>query len=968
MLKYRPPACSVFRHLWAVDVKTMVLKVYHSFLASGYFESKKPPSGWCLRAAILVVLSMSGCRNSDPSGAAQTITTSPVAPLVQLGYPPEGKILVVRDTYGVPHIYGATGEDVAYGAGYAQAQDRLWEMYVIRLIATGNLSELLGPVASPADRDLRFFTYTKEERARQFETFPPRIQSLIQAYVDGVNAWIAEVHADPENKLPMEFATFQIGMPPDWAVDYTLALGSLLTYSIGAAGGSGNELDLAAVLQDLIGRYGEQRGLAMFNDIAPGNDPDAIPSVPPEVSYRNTPTFARDAEVEANRSLTEDARLSIAKSATVPKHAGRVASAAKPAIGTLAQLALIPDMNKAKEGLAAIQRGRAVMRQFFKFGSTAQIVGPQRSATGNSLASSGSQVEWFVPSPHHELGLHSADGVLDTVGTTIPGLGPNVFFGSGKGYFFTGTVGFSDDIDTFVVKLGPTPRSYIFNGQVEQMDCRTETYSFHGVPFETQEICRTRHGPVVAFDEANGVAYAYRCAWFDREVQSTKTLYGWQSARSIEDFATATNLFPSSSNYLYADDQGNYGYWHTANHPVRAPGVDRRLPQDGSGGAEWRGILPIQETPHAVNFERGWTANWNNLPAAGWVAERGFTPVKNVNSLFHAMDPAQTKPDPNGGLVNADGLFDFEDISATLRYAAYKHHPDTYYRPFLPTPEMLASDLSRKALATILTWDGFDNDLDGDDFYHAGRTIVDAWIVNMRQGAFRDEFPLNADGTENPSWWVVMDRYATGGMLWHVLNTQDRLRYQYDWLNGEDPVRLAARAFDSATVALATQFQSQDPVTWRTAVVKTVYTNLTPAFYTETASGGQLSGDEGVPGDAPSHIFMDRGTTNLIASYLTPPSRAGVLGAASREAGTVVPPGQNGFVNLRGVEGPHFQDQHDNYVNWKYKPSPMTLAEARAVAESEVTLTRPAASSMAALQTPPITATRLERLAAFFSR
>src|SRR3990170_1273843 len=76
-----------------------------------------------------------------------------------------GEITIVRDKFGVPHVYAANETDASYGVGYALAEDRLWQMHVFRLIAKGRLSDLLGPIVVDIDREIRFFTYTEEERA-----------------------------------------------------------------------------------------------------------------------------------------------------------------------------------------------------------------------------------------------------------------------------------------------------------------------------------------------------------------------------------------------------------------------------------------------------------------------------------------------------------------------------------------------------------------------------------------------------------------------------------------------------------------------------------------------------------------------------------------------------------------------------------------------------------------------------------
>jgi hypothetical protein len=98
--------------------------------------------------------------------------------------------------------------------------------------------------------------------------------------------------------------------------------------------------------------------------------------------------------------------------------------------------------------------------------------------------------------------------------------------------------------------------------------------------------------------------------------------------------------------------------------------------------------------------------------------------------------------------------------------------------------------------------------------------------------------------------------------------------------------------------------------------------------------GADTSEDSGLPGDVPDHIAMDRGTYNHVVTYRTPPSARPGLGHTPASAGSVIPPGQCGFIDLAGRECRHYRDQLDLYVGWRYKPMPLSIRQARAAAES----------------------------------
>ena len=858
----------------------------------------------------------------------------------------EEQIKIVRDSYGVPHVFAPSAAGASYGAGYVLAQDRLWQMHVLRRLAKGRLSEILGPIVAELDKEARFWTYTAEERAARLKTYPQDIQTNLQAFADGVNAWLGQVRSNPA-LVPHEFIKFQEqqALMEDWTVDDSVALGDALILSFGSGGG--NEIVYANLLAQLVEKFGKRKGKAAFDDLVMTSDPDTVISIPKGYRYPRKPTYARTKESQKRRRLTKDARLSLEAQAAAQQDAatGRV-DAAK---GTMEQLALMPDPEVALEGWLEHQDGLRMLRKLgaaLKFGSNAQLAGPKLSKVGNTLQTGGPQVGYFLPQILADIGIHG--GNLDATGMTFAGAGPAVLIGRGNGYAWTTTTGASDLTDTYVEKLNPdNARQYRYKGKWEGMDCRTETYRTKGVPTEEQEICRTRHGPVLAFDEANHVAYSVRYSWFNREGQTVEGFFRYNSVKSVEDFATFANYLSSNHNMFYSDDQGNWGYWHPGNHVIRAKGVDIRLPQDGTGGSEWRGLLPLNKVPHEVNSSRDWLMNWNNQPSFGWERERAHPALDNAIDLENALNPAgPALKDPyTGEPWNDDGTLDFEDMSGNLRYAAFKHHTHTFFKKFLPKASALKDELPKKALETVKSYNGFRTSTEGEPWnkdgnYHAGFTIIERWVQLMQTLAF--EATLGDVSAADPAGNAVpATNFAGQNLLWHLLNKRDRLDQRFNWLGKTSPAKLAAKAFEQATLQLSTEYENQDPATWTQPVTRQHYQRLNAELFEDTGEceGADCSDDSGRPGDVPDHILMDRGTYNHVIEYLTAPSGSG-LGRGAVKEGSVIPPGQSGFINPGGLEAPHYEDQLELYIKWNYKPMPMTLEEALLVKESEETITR----------------------------
>src|SRR5579884_414970 len=110
---------------------------------------------------------------------------------------PHAGVQIWRDGQGVPVIHGKTGWDVWFGAGYAAATDRLFEMDAIRRLAEGRLAELTGAGQVPADLQQRILTYTPAEYRRMFQRLPARGRAAIAGYAAGVEARIKQVNAGP---------------------------------------------------------------------------------------------------------------------------------------------------------------------------------------------------------------------------------------------------------------------------------------------------------------------------------------------------------------------------------------------------------------------------------------------------------------------------------------------------------------------------------------------------------------------------------------------------------------------------------------------------------------------------------------------------------------------------------------------------------------------------------------------------
>ncbi len=137
---------------------------------------------------------------------------------------------IVRDNADVPHIFGATDADVFYGLGFAQAQDRLWQMVMLRRTAQGRLSEIFGTRTLKVDELLRRLDIYNLAVA-SVEAQDADTKSALAAYSAGVNAWLAEVNRGSLGRGAPEFFLFSNEIAP-WQPADSIAIVKLMALQL----------------------------------------------------------------------------------------------------------------------------------------------------------------------------------------------------------------------------------------------------------------------------------------------------------------------------------------------------------------------------------------------------------------------------------------------------------------------------------------------------------------------------------------------------------------------------------------------------------------------------------------------------------------------------------------------------------------------------------------------------------------
>ena len=503
---------------------------------------------------------------------------------------PRPGVRIVRDEYGVPAVYGDTDDDMWWGAGYAVAQDRLFQIEAFRRATTGTLAEIIGRSALEDDIIARRDYYTASERMEMIDSLPGDLRTRWQAYADGVNAWIEEAQADP-GKLPAEFAA--LGAAPEpLQVHEMAAIGIYLARTTPSDDG-----------EELANLEGFQAvGPKVFDRVFPLRTPGQFGTVPKRHGlFPSLPGRTRKQEKRAfRRSSAYASRLPLPKAE------------------------------------ASASRSPALARFFPSLGGSKMWA---MRKLGHAWLLTGPQLGFVMPERLVEIELHSP--TLNVRGATAAGA-PVIGIGHNEHVAWGVTSGLGDEDDLYAEQM-VGDEGYTFRGRTEAMDCRDETFTYRPPPADflalldldvpdtssgthTERICRTVHGPVQDVVADEGIAYARRYAIWKREVGTIVGLDAVNRAASIEDVDAAADLLTWNENLMAADDRGNIGFWNPGLLPVRSKRWDERLPFPGTGGAEWRGLLPPDRRPQVVNPSQGWLANWNNPPSFG--STNGDGPAK----------------------------------------------------------------------------------------------------------------------------------------------------------------------------------------------------------------------------------------------------------------------------------------------------------------------------------------------------
>jgi penicillin amidase len=498
----------------------------------------------------------------------------------------DAQVEILRDDWGVPHVYASTPHDLYFAQGYTQAQDRWWQMEFFRYAGSGRIEELTGKNEDVFGTDV-FIRTVGWRRASEadFSTMSDDMRAPLQAFADGVNAYIS---SRPADDLAMQYRVLgitgiNIAVQPWTPVD-TLVWGKVMAWNLT------NSTPRKLTRQALYTTIGED----MTRDFTP---PYPYDGDRPTILY------------------PQDLPLSDASAATTAQSSAYVPGA--PVSSVLA---------------GGVRADEMMFSGGMGVGSNNWVATGSMTADGTPLLANDPHLGIQMPSLWYEIGLHCLP-VTDTCSLDVVGFAlapsPGVIIGHNAEIAWGVTNTEADVQDLYLITLNPdNPLQYQWNGEWRDMTVIPETISFGGgEPSITFNVRVTHLGPILndnQIDEETGELLGYNnvdpmvLRWTGsdpttlfRSVLNLNTASNWDEFR-----AALTDWDLPSQNFVYADVRGNIGYQMPGRIPIRPAGIDGLTPYPADSDDDiWQGYIPFDNLPRIFNPPREYIVTANQAIA-----------------------------------------------------------------------------------------------------------------------------------------------------------------------------------------------------------------------------------------------------------------------------------------------------------------------------------------------------------------
>ncbi|MBL8752172.1 MAG: penicillin acylase family protein [Planctomycetes bacterium] len=525
--------------------------------------------------------------------------------LFAAGVAAQQNVTIHRDNYGVPHVFATSDRGAFYGAGYAAAQDRLFQMHWMRLRYQGRTAEFFGPgnnqdprLYVEDDKMARRLGYSRHAHA-VFQNLPAEHRTMLEHYADGVNQAVVDGVTIHPN-----FAQYGVPVTP-WTPEDCIGVWYQFAELFQA-----RDFDEVTRRLDIDAQFAAsqpsspQAIAALWDTIASGWFGETM--------YDNAAASVQQADVAG--SVQAD-MLAYATQKGVPKDRGTKYGTYTPSF------------------------------------SEALAIGGAKVDTGHSVLVGMPRIQVVLPNVFHE--FHMVGRNFNVRGAAVAGT-PFLVVGSSSHCAWSATALGMDMSDSFLLKPSDVAGEYQLDGvSTAYQDVTTEPVFVAGGATEFVVYRRAYWGPVVTEVTSNvpaGYEVAMKGVPFDRDDTSEVIAFlGMYRAKRVSELYAATQhwRFPSA-NLVFAGPNGTIGYTIVGAIPVRAS--SQELPGlyalDGHLTAnDWQDYVPHNLRPHVLNPASGYTANGNSLPIGSWYPLKSLVPgVGDTNRSRVLRDVVERTP------------------------------------------------------------------------------------------------------------------------------------------------------------------------------------------------------------------------------------------------------------------------------------------------------------------------------------
>ena len=478
------------------------------------------------------------------------------------------EVEVIRDKFGINHIYANNQEDLFFMQGYLAAKDRLFQFEIWRRQATGTVSEVFGKEELERDIGTRLFKF-RGNIVDELNHYHDDGFEIINSYVKGVNTYINEINLKPED-LPIEFKLLGI-KPKLWTPEVVISRHQ------GLLGNIEEELNIGRAVS-LIGED-KVNELVWFHPKKP--------------------------LIKLDKSITKnDLKKDILKLYKAYR---------KPLKFNSKHIKEIYRINDDKN-TSFNQINNKINVEKYSLGSNNWAISGKKSFNGYPILANDPHRSIAVPSLRYL--THLVSPSWNVIGGGEPEI-PGISIGHNEHGAWGLTVFRTDAEDLYIYDVNPENKNmYWHNNKWLEFETIVENIEIKDAEMKEIELKYSVHGPVTLIDTIENRAYAVKCGWLEIGGSPYLASLRMDQAKTWEEFRDACNYSNiPGENMVWADKYGNIGWQAVGIIPLRN-NHSGMVPVLGNGDYEWNEYLPIIEKPNIYNPKSQFiaTANENVTP------------------------------------------------------------------------------------------------------------------------------------------------------------------------------------------------------------------------------------------------------------------------------------------------------------------------------------------------------------------